>query len=121
MHQYLPKSAKYNQHHPAGHARRYECRQSAGKMPIKCRQIVYDRKSADKMPDTEQGQGLHYSNMYAVCSGNRGRRHTRKTSDYACDAIQSWIYAGLIWSGAFGCLIAALNFRNADKDEPDKK
>lgn len=35
--------------------------------------------------------------------------------------IQSWIYAGLIWSGAFGCLIAALNFRNADKDEPDKK
>lgn len=34
--------------------------------------------------------------------------------------IQSWIYAGLIWSGAFGCLIAALNFRNADKDEPDK-
>ena len=35
--------------------------------------------------------------------------------------IQSWIYAGLIWSGAFGCLIAALNFRNADKDEPDEK
>ena len=77
--------------------------------------------SADKMPDTEQGQGLDYSNMFAVCSGNRGRRHTRKTSNYTCDAIQSWIYAGLIWSGAFGCLIAALNFRNADKDEPDKK
>lgn len=29
---------------------------------------------------------------------------------------QSWIYAGLIWSGAFGCLIAALNFRNARND-----
>ena len=84
-------------------------------------QVMRGDTSADKMPDTEQGQGLHYSNMYAVCSGNRGRRHTRKTSDYTCDAIQSWIYAGLIWSGAFGCLIAALNFRNADKDEPDKK
>ena len=29
---------------------------------------------------------------------------------------QSWIYAGLTWSGAFGCLIAALNFRNAGSD-----
>ena len=29
---------------------------------------------------------------------------------------QSWIYAGLIWSGAFGCPIAALNFRNAGSD-----
>ena len=35
---------------------------------------------------------------------------------------QSWIYAGLIWSGAFGCLIAALNFENAKKDDdnPDE-
>lgn len=29
---------------------------------------------------------------------------------------QSWIYAGLIWSGALGCLTAALNFRNAGND-----
>lgn len=31
-------------------------------------------------------------------------------------STQSWIYAGLIWSGAFDCLIAALNFRNAGND-----
>lgn len=25
---------------------------------------------------------------------------------------QQWIYAALVWIGAFGCLIAALNFKN---------
>ena len=25
---------------------------------------------------------------------------------------QQWIYAALVWVGAFGCLIAALNFKN---------
>ena len=26
--------------------------------------------------------------------------------------VQQWIYAALVWIGAFGCLIAALNFEN---------
>ena len=30
---------------------------------------------------------------------------------------QSWIYAGLIWSGAFGCLVTALNFRDAGSED----
>ena len=34
----------------------------------------------------ERGQGLDYHNLLAVCSGNRGPRHTRKTRDYTCDA-----------------------------------
>ena len=25
---------------------------------------------------------------------------------------QQWLYAALVWAGAFGCLIAALNFKN---------
>ena len=25
---------------------------------------------------------------------------------------QQWIYAALVWAGAFGCLVAALNFKN---------
>ena len=25
---------------------------------------------------------------------------------------QQWIYAALVWIGAFGCLVAALNFKN---------
>ncbi len=29
---------------------------------------------------------------------------------------QQWIIAALVWVGAFGCLIAALNFKNR-KDE----
>ena len=27
--------------------------------------------------------------------------------------LQVWLYTGLLWAGAFGCLLAALNFRNA--------
>lgn len=30
--------------------------------------------------------------------------------------IQQWIFAALVWAGAFGCLVAALNFKNR-KDE----
>lgn len=30
--------------------------------------------------------------------------------------IQQWIAAALVWVGAFGCLVAALNFKNR-KDE----
>ena len=25
---------------------------------------------------------------------------------------QQWVYAALVWVGAFGCLVAALNFKN---------
>lgn len=25
---------------------------------------------------------------------------------------QQWIYAALVWVGAFGCMVAALNFKN---------
>lgn len=25
---------------------------------------------------------------------------------------QQWVYAALVWVGAFGCFIAALNFKN---------
>lgn len=31
-------------------------------------------------------QGLDYNNMVAVCSGNRGKKGTRKTRDLTCDA-----------------------------------
>lgn len=26
--------------------------------------------------------------------------------------LGQWLYAALIWAGAFGCLVAALNFKN---------
>ena len=35
--------------------------------------------------------------------------------------LQVWLYTGLLWAGAFGCLMAALNFGNAVKDEPNTK
>ena len=31
--------------------------------------------------------------------------------------IRQWILAVLIWVGAFGCLIAALNFKNRTDDK----
>ena len=34
----------------------------------------------------EHGQGLDYNNLLAVCSGNRGRKKTRKPRDLTCDA-----------------------------------
>lgn len=36
--------------------------------------------------------------------------------------VGQWIYAALVWIGAFGCCIAALNFKNQkDKETADKK
>ena len=35
--------------------------------------------------------------------------------------LQVWLYTGLLWVSAFGCLMAALNFENAVKDEPNTK
>ena len=31
--------------------------------------------------------------------------------------IGQWIYAALVWVGAFGCCIAALNYKNLKKKE----
>ena len=30
--------------------------------------------------------------------------------------LQGWLYTGLLWVGAFGCLMAALNFRDSKND-----
>ena len=30
--------------------------------------------------------------------------------------LQVWLYTGLLRAGAFGCLLAALNFRNSKND-----
>lgn len=30
--------------------------------------------------------------------------------------LQVWLYTGLLWAGVFGCLMAALNFRNSKND-----
>ena len=30
--------------------------------------------------------------------------------------LQGWLYTDLLWAGAFGCLMAALNFRDSKND-----
>lgn len=30
--------------------------------------------------------------------------------------LQVWLYTSLLWVGAFGCLMAALNFRDSKND-----
>ena len=44
----------------------------------------------------DKGQGLDYNNLFAVCSGNRGKRHTRKPRDLTCDAKRSQNHGQLI-------------------------
>lgn len=39
--------------------------------------------------NADYNQGLDYHNLFAVCSGNRGKRHTRKIRDLTCDAKRS--------------------------------
>lgn len=34
--------------------------------------------------------------------------------------IGKWIYAALVWAGAFGCCIAALNYKNQKEKEDGK-
>lgn len=31
--------------------------------------------------------------------------------------LQVWLYTDLLWAGAFGCLMAALNFRDAETEK----
>ena len=33
-----------------------------------------------------------------------------------CAILQGWLYTDLLWAGAFGCLMAALNFRDSKND-----
>lgn len=35
--------------------------------------------------------------------------------------LQLWLYTGLLWAGTFGCLMAALNFRNSKNDAQKRK
>lgn len=37
-----------------------------------------------------------------------------RRSDFAI--LQVWLYTDLLWAGAFGCLMAALNFRDSKND-----
>ena len=34
--------------------------------------------------------------------------------------IEQWIYAALVWADAFGCCIAALNYKNQKEKEDGK-
>lgn len=33
--------------------------------------------------------------------------------------IGQWLYAALVWIGAFGCCIAALNFKNKENENKE--
>ena len=34
---------------------------------------------------------------------------------------QRWVYAALVWVGAFGCMVAALNFKNRKDGSGDDR
>ena len=35
--------------------------------------------------------------------------------------LGQWLYAALLWVGALGCLVAALNFKKRKDKDPDEK
>lgn len=59
----------------------------------------------------EKGQGLDYKNMLAVCSGNRGRRHTRKPRDLTCDAKRKDTYPQLTLNPCDPATLASIQYK----------
>lgn len=59
----------------------------------------------------EKGQGLDYKNMLAVCSGNRGRKHTRKPRDLTCDAKRRDTYSQLTLNPCDPATLASIQYR----------
>lgn len=59
----------------------------------------------------EKGQGLDYKNMLAVCSGNRGRKHTRKPRDLTCDAKRRDTYPQLTLNPCDPATLASIQYR----------
>ena len=60
----------------------------------------------------ERGQGLEYSNLFAVCSGNRGKRHTRKPRDLTCDAKRNPNHAQLILNPCDASTLAKIKYKD---------
>lgn len=59
----------------------------------------------------EKGQGLDYKNMLAVCSGNKGRKHTRKPRDLTCDAKRKDTYAQLTLNPCNPATLASIQYK----------
>lgn len=59
----------------------------------------------------ERGQGLDYTNMFAVCSGNRGRKHTRKLRDLTCDAKRKDTYPQLTLNPCDPATLASIQYK----------
>ncbi len=59
----------------------------------------------------EKGQGLDYTNMFAVCSGNRGRKNTRKLRDLTCDAKRKDTYPQLTLNPCDSVTLANIQYK----------
>lgn len=68
----------------------------------------------------ERGQGVDYGNMLAVCSGNRGRRHTRKTRDLTCDAKRKYNHPQLTLNPCDPATLVGIRYKeNGEMYSPD--
>ena len=59
----------------------------------------------------ERGQGLDYNNLLAVCSGNRGRRHTRHPRDFTCDAKRASQHPQLTLNPCAPCSLKQIRYK----------
>ena len=60
----------------------------------------------------DKNQGLDYNNLFAVCSGNRGKRHTRKPRDLTCDAKRSPGHSQLILNPCDPNTLAKIKYKD---------
>ena len=59
----------------------------------------------------ERGQGLDYNNLLAVCSGNRGRKHTRRPRDLTCDAKRAPQHPQLTLNPCNPCSLEQIRYK----------
>ena len=70
----------------------------------------------------QNGQGLDYFNLLAVCSGNRGRRGTRRIGDLTCDARRAPDHEQLTLNPCVAATLEHIKYREDGimySDDPD--
>lgn len=75
--------------------------------------FVYERKNIIEMERLflREMTEKDYDELYMVLSDSDIMQQINGSF------IGQWIYAALVWVGAFGCCIAALNYKNQKKKE----
>ena len=88
------------------------------------------RKDTERKPDEKRVRSAFLQQIYEIVEKEQATIKMEKTVRLLAAAgvlmllagaifgfMRQWICAGLLWVGAFGCLIAALNFKKRKNEE----